>query len=384
MPKYVQLLATKYIRGKKYSPGDFAPVGSQTAEEWIAAGDAVEARNITPKTLPSEQIAAIRKRKVDIDRSSIKDLVARINAPASIDPNLKVAVGMIVFNGDHILQGVLESVYPWAYQICIAEGPVKFHAERLGVETSTDKTVEIIRSFPDPDKKISLVQGTWPEKVDMSNAWLANVKDDADYVWMFDCDEMYLRSDVDKILSLLGPDGYDSVSFRFRSFYGGFDRHMTGWEEAQETHRIQRFYPGATWATHRPPTINSSKDGKPWRAHKHLPHWEIDAATGIRIFHYSFVFPSQVEMKYLYYDNLTRGHVVQDGFRRLYLPWMRADEKGKFRIEKEFQGVHHLVRGDNGQCVCHTIKYGGKHPQWIEDNRAALEARIREELTWYE
>jgi len=190
---------------------------------------------------------------------------------------------------------------------------------------------------------------------------------------------MYKQENIQQVLSLLGPEGYDSVAFRFRSFYGGFERHMIGWEEAQETHRIQRFYPGAVWASHRPPTINAP-DGKPWRTKNHLTHWEIDAAVGIRIFHYSFVFPSQVKMKYLYYNDLTKGNMISDGYKSIYLPWTRGDDQKKAEIERKFKGVHHLTRGPGGQCVCHTVKYYGKHPQWIEQHRQELEVRIKDEL----
>ena len=37
---------------------------------------------------------------------------------------MKIAFGMIVFEGDYVLKECLEQVYPFASQILIAEGPV--------------------------------------------------------------------------------------------------------------------------------------------------------------------------------------------------------------------------------------------------------------------
>lgn len=386
MSKWIQLTSTQFIKRKKQGPGDWVYVGSQLAEQLVADGLARYSDDVAQEVaqvvgLPTPPVVKSAGPPIAVaTRMRTKRLAQSLKTSAKVDPNLKVAVGMIVFNGDHILEGVLDCVYPWASQICIAEGPVKFHADRLSVETSTDNTVDIIRSFPDPDKKINLVQGVWDEKLAMCNAWIEKVKPDTHYVWQYDSDEMYRQEHIERVLSLLGPDGYDSVAFRFRSFYGGFERHMIGWEEAQPTHRIKRFYPDAKWITHRPPTIYNPETNKPWRERRHLTHWEVDAAAGVRIFHYSFVFPSQAEMKYQYYDHLTKGAIVKGGFKEIYLPWATGDDAAKAEIEQHFQGVHHLRRGPSGQCVCHTVKYGGQHPAWIENHRGELEARIQKEL----
>ena len=39
---------------------------------------------------------------------------------------MKIAFGIIVFNGNYVLKETLESIYPYANQILIAEGPVQF------------------------------------------------------------------------------------------------------------------------------------------------------------------------------------------------------------------------------------------------------------------
>ena len=66
---------------------------------------------------------------------------------------MKIAFGMIVFEGDYVLRECLEQVYPFATQILIAEGPVKYWQDR-GKTTSGDFTNQILHSFPDPENKI--------------------------------------------------------------------------------------------------------------------------------------------------------------------------------------------------------------------------------------
>ena len=60
---------------------------------------------------------------------------------------MKIAFGMIVFEGDYVLQQCLEQVYPFAEQILISEGPVEFW-QRQGRTTSLDDTNKILDEFP--------------------------------------------------------------------------------------------------------------------------------------------------------------------------------------------------------------------------------------------
>ena len=68
----------------------------------------------------------------------------------------KITFGMIVFNGNYVLQEVLTSIYEYAHQILIAEGPVAYW-QTQGYTTSTDGTNDILHEFYDPDKKIKFI-----------------------------------------------------------------------------------------------------------------------------------------------------------------------------------------------------------------------------------
>ena len=90
---------------------------------------------------------------------------------------MKIAFGMIVFNGSYVLKEAIESVYPYANQILVAEGPVQFWQDE-GHTTSTDGTNDILHSIPDPEGKITIAHGRFQEKDEQCNAYMPFLDDD--------------------------------------------------------------------------------------------------------------------------------------------------------------------------------------------------------------
>jgi len=192
---------------------------------------------------------------------------------------------------------------------------------------------------------------------------------------VLDSDEIWSQEALEKILAVL--DHYYSASFRANSFYGSFDRIMTGFEAEYDTHRIQRWYPGARWETHRPPTINGP-DGRPWRNHRHLDGETI----GVKFHHYSYVFPTQMKAKAAYYWDRNPSGEIPDYFNRVYLPWVKAHHMDSYdkreAVEHEFQGVHDWTPARRGPTF--TKLFDGQHPAEIWKSRKALKERLYGEL----
>ena len=134
---------------------------------------------------------------------------------------MKITFGMIVFNSDFVLQQCLESIYPYAYKILIAEGCVKYLADK-GQTVSHDKTCAILHNFPDPDNKIIITHGVYEEKTDQCRAWFKDVPDDTDYVWCIDADEIFKPDHIEKVITFLKEYDPTSVGFRSITFFGGF------------------------------------------------------------------------------------------------------------------------------------------------------------------
>lgn len=272
---------------------------------------------------------------------------------------MKIAFGIIIFNSDFVLKQVLETVYPFAHQILIAEGPVNYWQQQ-GYTTSVDKTNEIIDNFYDPDNKIQVVHGQYPEKGDQCNAYMKYLKPDTDYIWNLDADELFKPKDIDTIISLLHDQKYTSVGFKSLSFYGGFKRYLTGFEEAAEFLRIQKVYPGAIWESHRPPRIKNNGQFTP----KHLDFNTLACNYGIRMYHYSYIFPRQVKEKVSYYKAaVSQDNCIDDYFEKVYLPWVLGDHEAKYGIESKYRGVHEFKPSYRGDC--YTKEFQGEHPNIV-------------------
>jgi len=288
---------------------------------------------------------------------------------------LKIAFGMIVFEGDYVLKECLEQVYPYASQILISEGPVSFW-QKKGRKTSTDKTNEIIDNFKDPENKIKIVHGQFSEKDEQCNAYMQYLNPDIDYVWNLDSDEVYKKNDIEKTINFLKQNNPTSVGVRSKSFYGGFNNYLTGFELNTDNFlRIFKVTPGSTWFTHRPPTIRYPKDIQK----KHINSDIFYKETGVEMYHYSYVFPKQVKNKIEYYKaKVSRDKCIDGYFEKVYLPWVNSSEMQRYQIEKQYLGVHEFKQQFRGECF--TAPFVGEHPEAIQKNLLSLTRRFNEEL----
>lgn len=289
----------------------------------------------------------------------------------------KIAAGIIIFNSDFVLKQVLDSIYPYMHQILISEGCVKYWADK-GFNTSTDRTNEILKNYPDPDKKITVVHGTYSEKTEQANAYMKHVKPDTDYVWNIDADEVFKPQDIKTIMGLLEKEKYTSVGFQSYTFYGGFERHLTGFEQEHEFIRIQKYHPGAMWSNHRPPTIDLPAGTEK----KHLSFRTL-AQMGIFMYHYSYVFPRQVFEKINYYESavISQGKCIPNYFKDVFLAWVQGSIEDKYFIEQQNKGVHEFTPEARGDC--YTAEFTGQHPDVILRDMKQLQSEASTQLYFY-
>ena len=290
---------------------------------------------------------------------------------------MKIAFGMIVFEGDYVLQEVLESVYPYAHQILIAEGPVKFWQDK-GRTTSLDLTNEILHNFPDPDNKITIVHGQFSGKDEQCKAYMPHLLPDVDYIWNLDSDEVFKGEDIKTLIGILEENNYTSVGVRSCSFYGGFDHYIGGFELQKDNFlRIFKVYPGATWLTHRPPTILAPPNAEVLPT-KHLDSDTLWNQYGVQMYHYSYVFPLQVKNKMEYYKaKVSKENCHPNYYNEIYFPWVTRPED-RVLIEKTWDGVHEFRPSVRSSSF--TSKFTGTHPEAIIRNLSKLQKRLNKEL----
>lgn len=288
---------------------------------------------------------------------------------------MKIAFGMIVFEGDYVLKECLEQVYPFASQILIAEGPVKYWQEK-GFSTSTDLTNKIIDDFPDPDRKIKVIHGQFEEKDDQCKAYMQFINDDIDYIWNLDSDEVYKTKDLHNIIQFLKDEKPTSLGVRSCSFYGGFDRYLTGFELNTDNFlRIFKHTKGATWLTHRPPTIKYPNNYGFQK--RHINSDQLYEAIGFQMYHYSYVFPNQVYKKLKYYkESLNKSNCIENYFENVYLPWVIGNKK---EVENKYRGVHEFISRPD----CYTAEFKDSHPESISKNMDILKFKFENQLQKY-
>lgn len=296
----------------------------------------------------------------------------------------KFSFGMIVFNGEYFLKQVLDGVYDFAHEIVVVEGSDEI-SRPLANENggSTDRTWEMLLSYPDPKRKIRPIRGTFKDKDAQSNAFMGYLT--GDFVWLLDSDEMYQPADMEKIARALTDDPeLMAVQMRHRVFFGGLDRVANGAHWENTFWRIHRLYPGARYIGHRPVNI-MHPCGQTMNDMKHISADQLDE-WGIRMYHYSYVMDQQVEEKMRYHalwrpTKYPRERDVNyfhyDYLDKIWRPWKWDRE----RIEREHGISPNIYRDASGTVVKdRTIPFDGEHPPAMRTHPMYLKTLREQEL----
>lgn len=291
---------------------------------------------------------------------------------------MKLTFGIIVLNGDFFLQQVLESIYPFAHAICIAEGPVKWFSTHMGIYKSCDDTLSIIKNFPDPQNKIKFVTGQYEEKTEQCRAWFDHVPCDTDYVICNDADEVHTAENIIKLISYLEKEKPTSVGFKSDSFYGGFDRIIGGFERDHSFKRVLKYEPGCYYRTHRQPTL--AIEGKDIEG-KDITGNQLYEATGITMWHGSYISPKGVYQKLNYYEKaiINPGSCIPNYVQDVFIPWCLYPGQRE-AIENRWNGVQEFIPAIRGASK--TEPYTGNHPAVIRRDMQLLKDKFHKELNF--
>lgn len=270
---------------------------------------------------------------------------------------MKITAGTIVFNGEKfmpagMLQAQLQQLYYLADEIIIVEGATKADGVNHYIDgdatwctedgRSTDNTVKIIQNFPDPENKITLIEGKsfWNGKTQMCNEWSRRAT--GDYLWQVDADEFYHRADIDKIKIILEKYDPTAVHFFANHFWGDYSHCINEsspytWGNNLPWQRIFKHLPGCKWERHEPPTY-ILPDGTDCNKVRIVPREET-LRVGLKMYHYSYVTPEQIQFKSRFYNQLWT--------QETYNQWLRDQTT--------------LVNGSR------TVTFTGQHPEWLRD-----------------
>lgn len=306
----------------------------------------------------------------------------------------KITFGIIVLNGEPFTAYNLRSLYPFAHEIIVVEGASpKASAIATPEGHSVDNTLDVLQFFKeneDPEHKLTIItaedeghpNGFWPgEKDEQSLAYAKRAT--GEYLWQVDIDEFYQPQDVERIMALLKADpSISAMSFKQITFWGGFDYLADGWflrggEDVY--HRLFRWGQGYDYAAHRPPTVCDA-EGRNLRT-QHWINGKETSKMGLFLYHYSLVFPKQVEEKCEYYRKQDWKH------SKNACEWAQNDYfglKNPFRVHNVYNYPSWLSR------------FKGQHPPEIQKLRSDtidgnIKIRMRDnsdveriiDTTWY-
>jgi glycosyltransferase involved in cell wall biosynthesis len=222
----------------------------------------------------------------------------------------KITFGIIVLNGEPFVRYCLRSIYPFAHEIIVVEGG---HEDVKSVCTSDghsiDSTLDTLYKFKeeeDTENKLTIVtrNGFWPHKDELGRSRTPQSRAYAeratgDYLWQIDIDEFYKKEDMEYVIRMLNkrPD-ITAVTFPTYTFWGDINYMSDSWalrRGAQFYNRLFKWHTKYQYLTHEPPTV-VDENGIDLHKKKLISGKKMKKRN-IYMYHYSLLFPWQVEQK---------------------------------------------------------------------------------------
>ncbi len=103
---------------------------------------------------------------------------------------MRISFCLIAFQEGKTLRANLDHLYPYAHEIIVCEGSIALLRESLGLSSrSSDGTCEMLEEYPDPERKLRVVQRDWRDKNEMSAAYAELAT--GELIWHVDADEFF-------------------------------------------------------------------------------------------------------------------------------------------------------------------------------------------------
>lgn len=168
--------------------------------------------------------------------------------------------------------------------------------------------MEAIRSFPDIDGKLRILQGEWATQIQQRNAGFEAVKREADYLMNVDADETYTKADLDRLKKYIA----------LRPFVGQFRIRMrTYW-------KVNPFYvidPPEPYRRHLLSRIRPST--KLLHFHKTNEHWRVTIPKSVAVCHHFSYARTDERIRQKLANTSHRNELVNGWYENVWLGWDR-------------------------------------------------------------
>jgi len=183
---------------------------------------------------------------------------------------MKICTLTNTYNSEEYLQYVLKSIYDFSDLLVIIDGAFN---KKMPSELSTDKTDRIVKSFPNPKKKIRYERGAARNQLEQRGKVFKYLKG-FDWLMIVDDDEIYKSEDLKRIRQFLSKAKDDAYKIRGFTFFNSFD-----WYRHVADPRIWRVKPGMRFVG------SNNLRGKRAKYDRN----KMKAVPGVMKYHYSYV-----------------------------------------------------------------------------------------------
>ena len=107
---------------------------------------------------------------------------------------MNITAVFCIYNEQEYLEYAVESILPAVDRVilCLGKTPYNAYNPVAREVSSPDGTEALAEALARRERKITLIKGTWASEVDHRNTGLGEcLKDDADYYWLVDGDDIY-------------------------------------------------------------------------------------------------------------------------------------------------------------------------------------------------
>lgn len=277
--------------------------------------------------------------------------------------SIRISAVFSVFNAMEYFPYSLRSIYDHVEEIVIFDGLIDQFNKDGSIESdngsSTDGTLEFIKSFPDTGHKIILDTRKWEWEKTKRQAMVSIVKP-CDYLMIIDSDEVYKKIELEYTRKILEKNPQVlSVWPRHWRFCGDFNRYYEWWGAV-----YQRWYPECTLYGLREVLYDGKKVYKfPHSESRHVTeeNWSkcmwIPGPGELVCYHYSNVCTKEkAHRKKLISVGL--GHNMEDWDKKQF--GVGLDQKGyeEIRNTMPFKGEHPEVMKSH--------PYYTNPPEWVK------------------
>lgn len=251
---------------------------------------------------------------------------------------------LAVHNEEEWIEYNLANCYDEFDIIRVIEGAVHGRPGSTSDGHSTDKTLEIIRNFPDPDNKIELITQTrFFKSLEEQKQTFLEFANKGEWLFIVDCDEFYLEGEVSRVRKAIRkrPTASEIIP-TFLHFYRDFFHLKAPHPEWQPQHqRIIRYRPGLRYHTH---PICTDAEG---RCTYFDPSYQVKRYTmpSLYIYHYGHARGEEFHrMKKKFYESelekfkLADGTNAADKFDEKFVEFITGMEPHDTILE--FDGAH--------------------------------------------